>query len=1427
MQRLLTILILCLFMLTMWRTVSAEASATTIISTFDSDTEGWTEIGDGSGPFWVATGGNPDGHIRVSDNQSSVSWYFGAPPAFLGDVSSAYGSTLSFDLRQSATSNQFSSRDEVTLIGAGMTLIINTHIFPATTWTHYEVVLLPEAGWSHIDTNEQATEAELLAVLSALDELRIRGEFRTGGDTGYLDNVILDLAPAAPNPITYTVNTTDDSDDSVCDMVHCSLREAINSANANWGHDTILFDQTIMTPTIAVSGTLPTITDPITLDGDVNGTKVVLDGSSASGDGLYIHTFDSTIRNLVIHSFPSDGIYIRGYGNTIEECYLGTDGSADLGNGSYGIFAPSSNDNIIRNNVISGNNAAGIRFENSDARDNLIENNYIGTDATGTIDLGNTTNGVVFVNAPDNIIRNNLISGNNDNGVYIGEENADRNIVENNLIGTDITGLLDVGNTESGIRIVSGSDYTQIGGATGEGNLIAGNNQYGIYISSDATDFTTIEGNKIGTDSTGNSALPNNRHGIWLSAADSTIIGGSEGTTVGGACTGACNLISGNGTSASYRGIETSNSANATIIAGNYVGTNISGTVAIPNANYGIFVDSSNNYVIGGADEARNVISGNACHGLRIEGTGHLVENNYIGVAVDGVTAMSNGCSGIRIDGSSSTFSENVISANTSHGIWFQGNEDFNVISENLIGVGVDGSTPLGNGLSGVQIDGNNSNWTGGNQLLGNTIANSGENGVASSGTRVHDTLLQANHIYSNTLDGVRWGHTSIGNGNVVGADNVIMSNGGNGVTVVTTQKQAVQGSVITGNGGLSIDLGDDGATGNDPDDPDNGANNLQNYPTIVDAASYGGSTFVIASLDTVSNTVTTFDFYSATVCDGTVERYLGDTTALTDANGDVTVQQALAGYVDVGEFVLATATDGDGNTSELSACFAVRAASGALTGVVREDVRAPEDAEVVLYRNVGDDVDPLWFLVGVDMAGGDGAFAFNGLITGDYALYVNDTSDSFAPEYFDDADSFATATSIVVTDGLTTTLPTTITLSVGGTITGVVTAEESGLPLNNIQVTALFDNDGSWENYATTATDMDGNYALGNLPGGNYRLYYFDPAGIYSSEYYSDVVDFDSAEIVTVTRATTTPDINAALNTTNPLVDTDGSMASNPCTVTITDGGQIRIRRHRTKPSCQVNVTTPIGLVACTNGETPSDVVLNAENAIFPMVETSVGSGSWTTGLITLHSTWGSDRNLDLTLEWDCGGSPESVDVGDFQLYDPSGFITDATTDEPVVGASVTLYKVPNWRAQTHPNDNGANTCESNLSKPAGADWSQPAPTELGVLAVPIPTQIDPQLTTQLTDADGHYGWDVAAGCWYVVVVAQGYFDLVSPVVGVPTEVTDLDLQLQPLPPTSVALRASIIEPVQAVWVWFVLLLVMTMIFGRKSSDPQSAPIH
>lgn len=169
-------------------------------STFDSDAEGWSAQGDIEGPLtWSATGGNPGGNVFIDDLTTGGVTYFVAPALFHGNFAGAFGTQLTFDLMQRypGGANQFNDED-VILTGGGLTVVYDTANNPVNNgWTSYSVPLSP-TGWRLNTLSGSApTEEQFLAVLSNLSSLRIRAEYQTGADVGYLDNVAL-----VPEPTT-------------------------------------------------------------------------------------------------------------------------------------------------------------------------------------------------------------------------------------------------------------------------------------------------------------------------------------------------------------------------------------------------------------------------------------------------------------------------------------------------------------------------------------------------------------------------------------------------------------------------------------------------------------------------------------------------------------------------------------------------------------------------------------------------------------------------------------------------------------------------------------------------------------------------------------------------------------------------------------------------------------------------------------------------------------------------------------------------------------------------------------------------------------------------------------------------------------------------------------------------------------------------
>ncbi|HMX28129.1 MAG TPA: SBBP repeat-containing protein, partial [Blastocatellia bacterium] len=324
------------------------------------------------------------------------------------------------------------------------------------------------------------------------------------------------------------------SADTVAADGFCTLREAIQAANTNAavnecragqaGLDTIEFSLPGNSATISPTSALPTITEPIYINGNTGGaTRVELNGTAAgSAHGLNIQGGGSTISSLVINRFSMSGIFITsGTGNIVQDCYLGTDvtGLVDLGNGIDGINA-NSGGNVIggklpgEGNVLSGNGRAGITFGFGSSA-NVVQGNTIGLAANRNAALGNSQHGVFIDGGASNntiggttISARNLISGNTQCGVNINQNSSVNNVVQGNFIGTGTEGEA-FGN---GDGVCLNSANNTIGGTvTGAGNLIAFNTGVGVNVAG----TSTSTGNRV----LGNFIFGNGQLGINLGSA--------------------------------------------------------------------------------------------------------------------------------------------------------------------------------------------------------------------------------------------------------------------------------------------------------------------------------------------------------------------------------------------------------------------------------------------------------------------------------------------------------------------------------------------------------------------------------------------------------------------------------------------------------------------------------------------------------------------------------------------------------------------------------------------------------------------------------------------------------------------------------------------------------------------------------------------
>jgi hypothetical protein len=289
---------------------------------------------------------------------------------------------------------------------------------------------------------------------------------------------------------------------------------------------------------------------------------------------------------------------------------------------------------------------------------------------------------------------------------------------------------------------------------------------------------------------------------------------------------------------------------------------------------------------------------------------------------------------------------------------------------------------------------------------------------------------------------------------------------------------------------------------------------------------------------------------------------------------------------------------------------------------------------------------------------------------------------------------------------------------------------------------------------------------------------------------------------------------VDAVLDLPQPplaVVETDGgSVTPNPRDGTLT---------VNVSPASAGDITVTRAVTCALGSPTAVTLTLSPPDQAYAMAMVGVDQYRATVPATDLT------QDADLVVAATCDGTTTETTVGHVNLYDPSGTITDAATGQPVEGATVTLYRVPGWEPRTDPGDERPDTCQSNASKDPDAPWSQPAPTELGVVVNTDVTWIVPALSYQNTSTAGEYGWDVGEGCWYVEVRADGYRPLVSPVVGVPPAVTDLDLALQSSYGVALAPdRAGSAEPGQVVTYTHVLTNtgVTTDSFALDASSSQ-----
>ncbi|MEG4517150.1 DUF4347 domain-containing protein, partial [Microcoleus sp. AT9_A5] len=346
------------------------------------------------------------------------------------------------------------------------------------------------------------------------------------------------------------------------------------------------------------------------------------------------------------------------------------------------------------------------------------------------------------------------------------------------------------------------------GGSTLRGLIINRFTSSGISLQSNGN---TLVGNYIGINAA-DTAAPN-LFGVLVQSGSGNIIGGPN--------PGDRNVISGN----TANGIAIVGGTGGNQVLGNYIGTNAAGTAALPNAVFGIAVQSGSGNIIGGTNPGdRNIISGNTADGITIVGGtgGNQVLGNYIGTNAAGTLALPN-TSGVSINGlPTNTISGNVISGNSIHGAAILGaGATGNTLTGNFIGTNAIGSAALPNAAFGVSIEGGaNNNIVGGTTPAARNIISGNSNGVGLSGPTTTGNTLTGNFIGTNVSGNAALPNTGIGvviqggaNNNIVGgttpaARNIISGNSnGNGLSL--------SGPSTTGNSlfGNFIGVGFDGTS--------------------------------------------------------------------------------------------------------------------------------------------------------------------------------------------------------------------------------------------------------------------------------------------------------------------------------------------------------------------------------------------------------------------------------------------------------------------------------------------------------------------------------------------------------------------------------------------------------------------------------------
>ena len=525
----------------------------------------------------------------------------------------------------------------------------------------------------------------------------------------------------------------------------------------------------------------------------------------------------SSIERNVVSGNGSHGIVVTstladGAANSrISSNYVGLDasGTAAIGNAGDGvrIDGVGAVSATIVSNVVTANAGAGIRVT-GDASSAVISANTIGLDAAASAALGNEEDGVRLEGGSGHLVGGNatdanVVAGNLGKGIVASA--TDAATIAANIVGTNLAGASGLGNSGDGIVVDNAV------GTTIRLNLSSGNGGSGVSVSGDGSSATAIVGNFIGTGIGGITALPNSQHGVSVSEA--------TGTTIGGATAADRNIISGN----IQKGVSIA-SATSTEVVGNYLGVTSNGYSALGNAGGGIAVELATDTTIRGG----NIVAFNGSdadgHGIAISASAGTVVGSEAAGLTGGNAIYRNRGDGVRIaDGSTATVVVGNAIGTTSAGVYGLGNEGAGiaVIESNGSVLGglravsatdpVLGNLIVGNSGSGIAISDatpGSGDVEDGNRVQGNTIRWHGGAGVflaRSSLQMIGGSTRQANEIIQNSGDGVAIDNSGGGagghvvSGNAIGTDvsgSLRLGNAGDGISI----RESVANTISGGN---------------------------------------------------------------------------------------------------------------------------------------------------------------------------------------------------------------------------------------------------------------------------------------------------------------------------------------------------------------------------------------------------------------------------------------------------------------------------------------------------------------------------------------------------------------------------------------------------------------------------------------------------